>query len=277
MNIYCLTYRDKNKPQRLEVAADQMAENEGHYWCAHPFIADVSAVVHVGFHDSYCWQNDVLPASAVSILDINGKENCLFVQFPQSEVYMTNKDSQIYSLNMYCPTKKQQRNCYSSVTKDKGMLDIRLYSQAKGISWVLICSITAQGPPTVRVTLPHVCSNHLFAPNRVWMGSHGVSGPTGRRWRACFSASVLACGKHDWQPQLFMECRQVELVSTSNWSRQHGVHKEPRKEEVDCCLQSLTAPTRCSCTTGVLNENERGTPQWHSNARCNGHLRNYLC
>lgn len=103
----------------------------------------------------------------------------------------------------------------------------------------------------------------------MWTGSHGVSGPTGRRWRTCFSASVLACGKHDWQPQLFMECRQVELVSTSDWSRQHGVHKEPRKEEVDCCLQPLTAPTRCSCTTGVLNENERGTPQWHSSARCN--------
>lgn len=101
----------------MEVAADQMAENEGHYRCAHPFIADVSAVVRVGFHDSYCWQNDVLPASAVSILDINGEENCLFVQFPQSEVYMTNKDSQIYSLNMYCPTKKQQRSRYSSVTK----------------------------------------------------------------------------------------------------------------------------------------------------------------
>lgn len=44
----------------------------------HPFIADVGAVVHIGFHDSYCWQNDVLPASAVSILvmfDMNGEEN----------------------------------------------------------------------------------------------------------------------------------------------------------------------------------------------------------
>lgn len=47
----------------------------------HPLIADVSAVVHVVFHDSYCWQNDVLPVSAASILvtfDINGEENSLF-------------------------------------------------------------------------------------------------------------------------------------------------------------------------------------------------------
>lgn len=170
---------------------------------------------------------------------------------------------------MYCPTKKQQRNCYSTVIKDKEMLDIRWYSQSRGISWVLICSATAQGPLTVCVTVPLTCSNHLFTPNHVWMGSHGVSGPTEWRWRAYFAAFALASGKHDCQPQLFTDYRQVEPVSTSDWSRQHGVHKERHKEEVECRLQPPTATTRCSCTTGVLIENERGTLRWHSRARCN--------
>lgn len=60
------------------MAADQKAGNEWHYCCAS---IDRCVVVHVGFHDSYCWQNDVLPVFAVSILvmfDMNGEENCLF-------------------------------------------------------------------------------------------------------------------------------------------------------------------------------------------------------